>query len=572
VSANRDTSYVAAALQASFASDVGAAGVFLPERAPASELPVAVQPYLDLCAELPDRYSAGGVRSWLEAALPPFGPEGEETVRRLGAPEADTLMTALSALAHTFRWDAVPPAQERFHEARVELPGALAVPWRGLARRFDVPCVGSAWSLHLTNWRADGIPGGARYEPEVLRMERLGLMVQWLPPPYDEQLRHFSLIFVLTEARGAAVVSGCVRAVVTAERQDSDAVGRALEEVGAGLEAARREMTSYLRAPHVEPDDWLEMVQPTMPWGAVTEDGEVSGPNGLQVPTIQCADAALGVGGSSLLASSSAEARRYMPPGHRRFLSVMDRSAPVLRDFVRRSNDDGLRWIYNDCLKALRSWRIVHQKRGAQYLRGSTGAQTRVSTGLGIPTRAGEGGHSSAIRSSPGDHDAVEFFESTMARRVSETVDAMLPGRPREGEAAYEEEAFSLLDAQQRRRLLASGAAAHFSPGAAILVEGKRDQPLAVIDSGTARVSFGDGRPGPSVRPGEVVGEVSFLDEGPASASVVAVEAVEATLLERGAVRAVLAADPELAAALYRSLGALVARRLRRRERLGLPE
>jgi hypothetical protein len=518
--------------------------------------------YLELCSELANHYPNDGVRNWLPGVLPEFTRDIEECLHALTGPEADTLMTVLCALGHTFRWDTVPPRQERFGESRIELPPALANPWRLLARRLDVPCVGSAWSMHLTNWRVKGRPTSASYSPTELSMEHLELMVQWLPPPYDEQLRYFSLIFVLSEAAGARSVAGCVHALQGAATGDDEAIRCGLTEITEGLDSARAVMSKYLRSPYVEPADWLNMVQPTMPWGATTADGEVSGPNGLQLATVQCVDAALGVGSKSLLGASAPDGRRYMPPEHRRFLAAVDQLGPILRAHVQDSNDEALKGVYNEALKALRGWRIVHMKRGARYLRASRGSHGRVSTGLGVAWR--DGGNNQAIRTGSAGPDPVAFFEATMSDRIAETVHAMVETCDSGIEAATEEAAFGLLDPEQRRTLLACGSERRFAAGQLLLERGARGQPLIIIDGGTAQVLLGRGRPGPLVRPGEVIGEVSFLDDSGASASVIAVSEVEATLLDREAIHEMITTDHALAAQVYRSLGATIARRLRR--------
>ena len=58
--------------------------------------------------------------------------------------------------------------------------------------------------------------------------------------------------------------------------------------------------------------------------------------------------------------------------------------------------------------------------------------------------------------------------------------------------------------------------------------------------------------------------KISFLDDGPASASVIADDDVEATLLPHGHIHNTLAGHPELTARLYRSLALLMAQRIRR--------
>jgi len=66
------------------------------------------------------------------------------------------------------------------------------------------------------------------------------------------------------------------------------------------------------------------------------------------------------------------------------------------------------------------------------------------------------------------------------------------------------------------------------------------------------------------MRAGDVAGEISFIDKGPASALVIADDDVEATVLSHDHIHDTLAGHPELAARLYRSLALLMAQRIRR--------
>ncbi|MCP5157277.1 MAG: cyclic nucleotide-binding domain-containing protein [Ectothiorhodospiraceae bacterium] len=66
-----------------------------------------------------------------------------------------------------------------------------------------------------------------------------------------------------------------------------------------------------------------------------------------------------------------------------------------------------------------------------------------------------------------------------------------------------------------------------------------------------------------SLYPGEIVGELSFLDSRPPNASVVAAERVVALAISRELLRARLESDSKFAAHFYRALGVFLASRLR---------
>lgn len=415
-----DPARAAAFLTASYRADLGEVGAFLPDRVPLDELPAPFDRYLSACAELPDRYpeGGGGVRGWLDREFAGDECSVMAAIAGLGPAESQTLMTALSALGHTYRWDQVPPAKERFEERRVVLPPGIAGPWAELARILEQPRVGTTWSLHLCNWRLADRPGGAAYAAEELEAGALGVVQNWLRPPVAAHLERFSLSFVLLEARGAAIIRAVVDAVQAAARRDADDTSTALERLHGAIEAMTLAFSLNVRKRTVDPAIWLKLVQPTFAWAVqADEPGSVSeGPSGMQVPIVHALDAALSIQGDSVLARSSAAGRRLMPRSHRRFLRALDMAGPVLRRFLLDVGCADLTEQYNRCIRDVISFRTTHHARGAIYLRERPEDGTgRVSTGLTIGL----------------DDDPLAVFERTMSERTHETRAATLPAPPR---------------------------------------------------------------------------------------------------------------------------------------------
>jgi extracellular factor (EF) 3-hydroxypalmitic acid methyl ester biosynthesis protein len=124
--------------------------------------------------------------------------------------------------------------------------------------------------------------------------------------------------------------------------------------------------------------------------------------------------------------------------------------------------------------------------------------------------------------------------------------------------------AFPALDASQRNRLRAQSTERRYATDDVIIKEGSAFSALFVVVDGIVGVEkehLGGGIPLAELGPGAVIGEVSYIDGSPASASVVARTDVTARAIED--VDGVVSSDPELAAGLYRSLAILLARRLR---------
>jgi hypothetical protein len=410
-----DPVQVAQLVRESYEADLGEIRAFLPARVPLEQLPALFQPFLAACAELPARHPAqfGGVRQWLEREFAHDDPAVRDLVPRLTEAERDGAMTALSMLGHTYRWDCVPPATERFQEQRIALPPGIAGPWTALARSCGHPRVGTTWSLHLCNWRMTDRPGGAAYRADELTADNVRVAHNWLAPPHDVDLDRFSVSFVLLEARGAAVLEHLVATVEAAADRRPEAALATLDGLHHAINAVTLSFSRSLRSRAVDPDIWLELVQPTFAWSAETDEpGRIEGgPSGMQVGTIQALDAALGVEGSSALAHMAQTGRRSMPERHRRFLHTLDLAGPVIRGFVRACDRADLSEAFNRCVRDLGSFRATHHARGAKFLRSRPGGNgARASTGLTIGV----------------DDDPMEIFDRTMAERESETYAATL--------------------------------------------------------------------------------------------------------------------------------------------------
>jgi CRP-like cAMP-binding protein len=101
-----------------------------------------------------------------------------------------------------------------------------------------------------------------------------------------------------------------------------------------------------------------------------------------------------------------------------------------------------------------------------------------------------------------------------------------------------------------------------FKAGEAIVQQGKRTHGVFLLVKGAASVQI------PltgmlSIGPGEACGEISFLDELPATANVVAKEEVWAYYLDRPTLQSMFELFPHLGSRFYQSLAAILSRRLR---------
>lgn len=102
-----------------------------------------------------------------------------------------------------------------------------------------------------------------------------------------------------------------------------------------------------------------------------------------------------------------------------------------------------------------------------------------------------------------------------------------------------------------------------FKAGEAIVQRGKRTYGVYLVLKGTASVEIPKQGTALGVSPGEACGEISFLDELPATANVVAKEEVEAYYLDRPTLQSMFELFPHLGSRFYHSLAAILSRRLR---------
>jgi len=99
-----------------------------------------------------------------------------------------------------------------------------------------------------------------------------------------------------------------------------------------------------------------------------------------------------------------------------------------------------------------------------------------------------------------------------------------------------------------------------FKAGEKIVEQGRRTHGIFVLLAGTASVQIPPPR---EIGPGEACGEISFVDELPATADVVANEPVDTYFLDHSTLQSTFELFPHLGSRFYHSLAAILSRRLR---------
>jgi len=125
---------------------------------------------------------------------------------------------------------------------------------------------------------------------------------------------------------------------------------------------------------------------------------------------------------------------------------------------------------------------------------------------------------------------------------------------------------FHFLTGDDLRLLAEKARRVTYAAGEIVLSEGQETRGIFVLRSGHVNIEKRFAKLPQTIAtlgPGEVFGEVSFVDSQPASASVVAIEPAEADVLDRAEVFSLLASVPGLASRFYQSLALKLSERLR---------
>jgi extracellular factor (EF) 3-hydroxypalmitic acid methyl ester biosynthesis protein len=122
------------------------------------------------------------------------------------------------------------------------------------------------------------------------------------------------------------------------------------------------------------------------------------------------------------------------------------------------------------------------------------------------------------------------------------------------------------LSARPREWLLSHGVERSYSAGDKLIERQQGGQGLYILLSGLADVlpNLDGGKPVATLGPGELAGELTFLDNGTPTAFLVAREETRALVIEAEMLRAEMARDPELGTEIYRGIAQILSSRFRR--------
>ena len=125
---------------------------------------------------------------------------------------------------------------------------------------------------------------------------------------------------------------------------------------------------------------------------------------------------------------------------------------------------------------------------------------------------------------------------------------------------------FHFLTANDLQLLAEKARPVSYAAGEVVLSEGQPAEGIFVLRSGRVKIEKRFSKPPlmiAALGPGEVFGEMSFIDNQPASASVIAIDASEVDILDKAVVLALLMSVPGFSSRFYQSLALKLAERLR---------
>uniref|UniRef100_A0A8C5KG64 Indoleamine 2,3-dioxygenase 1 n=1 Tax=Jaculus jaculus TaxID=51337 RepID=A0A8C5KG64_JACJA len=248
-------------------------------------------------------------------------------------------------------------------DVRKVLPRNVAVPYCKLSEKLGLPPILVYADCVLANWKKKD-PNG-----------NMDILFSF---PGGDCSKGFFLISLLVEIAASPAIKVIPTIFSTVQRQDQEALQRALLEIVFCLKEALRVFQKIHE--YVDPSLFFNVLRiylsgwqgnPQLPDGLLYEGvwdtpKKFAGGSAAQSSIFQCFDVLLGVKHGSK-GGFLQEMRTYMPPAHQSFLCSLE-SGPSLRDFVISSGNDDLKEVYNKCVEGLVSLRDYHLQIVTKYI------------------------------------------------------------------------------------------------------------------------------------------------------------------------------------------------------------
>jgi indoleamine 2,3-dioxygenase len=292
-------------------------------------------------------------------------------------------MSHLSFIAHAYIWGDNKPNES--------IPSVLANPWVKVAEDQGRPPILSYASYCLDNWFL--------IDPdEPISLENVGLINNFLGG-VDEDW--FVTIHVCIENAAADAMAACAEiAMLETDSPESKSIEllnrivRSMKKVNEIFARMPEKCDPYIYYHRVRPFIFGTKDNPDLKNGLIYK-GEFEnqpqffrGETGAQSSIIPSLDGALQITHTKdHLRHYLNEMRDYMPPKHREFMEVLEKSSQV-KKIIKGSKK--LTSLYNDCLEEIRAFRAMHLEYAGTYI--FKQAQIKNPFGRGGSTITGTGG------------------------------------------------------------------------------------------------------------------------------------------------------------------------------------
>jgi indoleamine 2,3-dioxygenase len=292
-------------------------------------------------------------------------------------------MSHLSFIAHAYIWGDNKPNES--------IPSVLANPWVKVAEDQGRPPILSYASYCLDNWFL--------IDPdEPISLENVGLINNFLGG-VDEDW--FVTIHVCIENAAADAMAACAEIALletnSPENKSIESLNRiviSMKKVNEIFARMPEKCDPYIYYHRVRPFIFGTKDNPDLKNGLIYK-GEFEnqpqffrGETGAQSSIIPSLDGALQITHTKdHLRHYLNEMRDYMPPKHREFMEVLEKSSQV-KKIIKGSKK--LTSLYNDCLEEIRAFRAMHLEYAGTYI--FKQAQIKNPFGRGGSTITGTGG------------------------------------------------------------------------------------------------------------------------------------------------------------------------------------
>lgn len=488
---------------------------FLPSTAPLHTLPGPLACLSQTCKEVVKNYAGDtdNCRGWLEERFAQADPAVLSAVESADEQTLDAIMTQASMLCHAY---ICGNANGVGLIAPATPPEGLDKVWELVSSKLDVPKAGNFFSLITSNWEIEGVAPGSAYDFGSVKPGATKVLHEWLDEPLSKDLNKFLGFFLLMEARGHRFVEIIRELLDCVLKENAQEATFHMMMLSANIASLSADFNTAYKQSRTAPKEFQVVYKPTLVLG------EEEGASGLQSCTFQLLESFFGLDSESEFGKAVIRARRLMNPERRKMLKVLDLTSAAVRNYVEAARNPRLLEAFNRCISHLKTWRLLYVKRGSLLSR--TERDTPIVTQAPLLED---------------DWIGMEFSLNSLFRFLTE---------------------------DQQNEMAQKAQEVKYKAGEVIIQKGDLYPGLFELKSGSASVLKGQSGKEEvvdTIKTDEVFGEMSLVENLPASASIVADVELTARHVSLETVYDLMNAHKDAEGGFYLALAQLASHRLR---------